>query len=160
MEQPNFWFWTSTLTPENTIQQYWPSSWFSSNFPHILSPFFIYKCSSFHIWKCTLDPGNSTPQHHPYLFLQFFPILLLCFIWQKPCLPYLEMGSDPENSRTLQSQKSIYKQKKMPPIVKKITCFFFLKLGPQTLLVVQENLSRTKMYSVVNPWNIFHSGSW
>ena len=40
MEQPNFWFWTSTLNPENTIQQYWPS-WFSSNFPHILSQFFI-----------------------------------------------------------------------------------------------------------------------
>ena len=66
---------------------------------------------------------------------------------------------DPENSRTLQPQESIYTQKKLPPIVKKNE-MLFLKLGPQTLLVVQEKLSRTKMYSVVKLWNIFHWGSW
>ena len=37
------------------------------------------------MWKCTLDPENSTPniinsEHHPPLIFWFFPILLLFFI--------------------------------------------------------------------------------
>ena len=95
--------------------------------------------------------GTVPPNIIPIFFYNFF--LFYCyFSFDKSHAFHIwKWAVDPENSRTLQSQKSIYKQKKMPPIVKKITCFFFLKLGPQTLLVVQENLSRTKMYSVVKP---------
>ena len=39
----------------------------------------------FHMWECTLDPEDSTPniinsEHHPPLILWIFPILLLFFI--------------------------------------------------------------------------------
>ena len=84
---------------------------------------------------------------------------MLFFIKHSHTFHIWELAVDPENSRTPQPQESIYKQKKIPPMVKKVTCFL-LKQGPQTLLVVQENLSRTKMYSEVKPQNIFHSESW
>ena len=83
-KHPIFLFWTSTLDPDNSTQQYWPSSPFFSDFFHILWLFFIWKHKSFHIWKYTLDPESRIPQYHyqqsapfPYFFPDFSPILLL-----------------------------------------------------------------------------------
>ena len=65
-----------------------PSPNFFSDFSAILLPFFIQISAHFHIWKCALDPENSTPTSSltvstiPSFFFEFFPILLLLFFWK------------------------------------------------------------------------------
>ena len=54
--------------------------------------------------------------------------------------------------RTLQAQENLYKQTEIcqecPPIVKIYQVFVEI-LGPNTPLIVQENISRVKIYAVV-----------
>ena len=65
--------------PENIAQDDLPL-WF------LPCLFFIQHSHTFHIWKCTLDSENSTPniitnsEQHPSLFILFFPISLLFFM--------------------------------------------------------------------------------
>ena len=92
------------------------------------------------------------------IFFYNFSLFYCYFSFDKSHTFYIwKWAMDPENRRTLQPQESIYKQKKIPPIVKKNNIFFFLKLGPQTPLVVQEHLSRAKMYSVVWQASLWHT---
>jgi len=58
--------------------------------------FFILHSLNFHIWKCALNPENST--HHSLFFSDFPPILLLFFYFTQPHFPYLEMHTRPWNS--------------------------------------------------------------
>jgi hypothetical protein len=60
---------------------------------------------TFHIWKYTLDPENSTPKHHhqqgapfPPFFPNFFPILMLFFIWHSLTFHIWKYALDPEGS--------------------------------------------------------------
>jgi len=79
---------TLTWTLKAVPQQYWlPFSFCFVFFSfHILLLFFIWHSLTFHIWKCTLDPENSSPKHHhqqwapsPTLFFLIFPIFYCYF---------------------------------------------------------------------------------
>ena len=81
----NFLFWTSTLDPANTSQQYWPPFLFFHDFIIIILAISIQNCKCFHIWICTLDPENSTPPpntitNHPLFFSHFFLFYSYFFI--------------------------------------------------------------------------------
>jgi hypothetical protein len=58
--------------------------------------FFIWHSLTFHIWKYTLDPENSTliitnSEHHSV----FFPYFIVIFYLAQPHFPYLEMDTGP-----------------------------------------------------------------
>jgi hypothetical protein len=57
--------WTLKTAPPNIItnSEHHPPLFFPDFF-HILMLFFIWHSLTFHIWKYTLDPENSTPKHH------------------------------------------------------------------------------------------------
>jgi hypothetical protein len=57
--------WTLKTAPPNIItsSEHHPPLFFP-DFSPILLLFFIWHSLSFHIWKYTLDPENSTPKHH------------------------------------------------------------------------------------------------
>jgi hypothetical protein len=58
-------YWTLKIAPPNIItnSEHHPPLFFPDFFP-ILLLFFIWHSLTFHIWKCTLDPENSTPKYH------------------------------------------------------------------------------------------------
>jgi len=71
----------------------------------ILLLFLMWHSLTFHIWKYTLDPENSTPKHHhqqgapfPPFFPDFFPILMLFFIWHSLTFHIWKYALDPEGS--------------------------------------------------------------
>jgi len=68
---------------------------------HILLAFYWYfdiqHSLTFHIWKYTMDPGNTTQHHHqPFpFFSDFFYIFLLFFYLAQSYLPYMEICNGP-----------------------------------------------------------------
>ena len=146
MEQPNFWFWTSTLTPENTIQQYWPSSWFSSNFAHILSQFHL-EMLFFPYLEMYTRPWEQYP---PTSSLSFSTILsyFIAIFYLTKAMPSI-FGNGQWILRTVgpySPRKASTNKRKCLLIVKKITCFFFETRTPDT--------SSSPRKSIQN-WNVF-----